>query len=212
MPVRNVVRVSVADTHYHVYNRGHNKDLLFIDQEDYEFFQFLLQRCFGSEQLKSHDGRAFPWFGDRVRLNAFCLMPNHFHLLLYQGEDEASLSKAMQSLATTYSMYFNKKHDRRGSVFESVFKSSIIMGDIYLQHITRYIHLNAKNYKQWEHSSYSDYQKIQSRAWVDTQPILELFDNRQQYLDFIDDYTELHDQLSQLKHQLADYGQTYHTI
>lgn len=212
MPVRNVVRVQIANTFYHVYNRGHNKDLLFTDESDYEFFQFLLQRCFGPEQLKSNDGKIFPWFGDTIKLNAFCLMPNHFHLLLYQAEDETAVSKAMQSLGTTYSMYFNKKYQRRGSAFESVFKSSPIVNDSYLLHITRYIHLNPREYKHWKYSSYSDYLAATTRHWIDCDQILEMFDSRQQYVAFVDDYVELRDELSSLKHELADHGDTYHII
>lgn len=166
MPVRNVVRYQAPNTFYHVYNRGHNKDLLFADAHDYQYFRFLLERCFGPAQLKSQDAKPFPWFGDRVVINAFCLMPNHFHLLLHQGGDETAISKAMQSLATTYSMYFNRKHQRRGSIFESVFKASPVFNDSYLQHITRYIHLNPKDYKNWPYSSYKDYLHKGNNQWM----------------------------------------------
>ena len=208
MPVRNVVRYKAPNTFYHVYNRGHNKNTLFADQQDYDYFVFLLKRCFGPEQIKSADGRLFPWFGDLITINAFCLMPNHFHLLLYQGEDESSLSRSMQSLATTYSMYFNKKYNKRGSIFESVFKASPILNERYLQHVTRYIHLNPKDFKNWRYSSYPDYIEKQSH-WLDTEPILKLFDNVKEYKEFIDDYVELRNELAELKYELADYAQTY---
>lgn len=209
MPVRNVVRYQAPDTYYHVYNRGHNKDSLFIDDQDYEYFVFLLRRCYGPVQVKSSDGRPFPWFGDQIRLNAFCLMPNHFHLLLYQGADVTALSKSMQSLATTYSMYFNKKYQRRGSIFESVFKASPILNDSYLQHITRYIHLNPKEFASWRYSSYQDYTGTYARDWVDAGPILALFAKPEQYRAFAEDYIGLRDELDILKHQLADHGETY---
>lgn len=209
MPVRNVVRYQSPDTFYHVYNRGHNKDTLYEDPEDYTFFEFLLERCFGPRQLKAQDGRLYPWFGDKIVLRAFCLMPNHFHLLLRQYEDESAVSRAMQSLATTYSMYFNKKYKKRGSIFESAFKASPILNDSYLQHITRYIHLNPKDYATWEHSSYADYLGRGSHSWVNCSEMLDLFDNLEQYKQFVDDYKALHDELSDLKYELADYGTTY---
>ncbi|MGH7237391.1 MAG: transposase, partial [Candidatus Saccharimonadales bacterium] len=210
MPVRNVVRVQLANTFYHVYNRGHNKDLLFLYEADYAFFEFLLLRCFGLEQSKNAEGMLLPWFGDRVQLNAFCLIPNHFHLLLYQAEDETAISSAMQSLATTYTVYFNKKHNRRGSAFESVFKSVLISSDSYLQHISCYIHLNPNNYKSWQHSSYSDYKNPASRSWIASEPILKMFDSRSQYLNFVDDYKSLRDEISNLKQNLADHAETCH--
>lgn len=211
MPVRNVIRYQAPNTFYHVYNRGHNRDLLFSDEEDYAFFEWLLERCYGAVQLKNKEGKPFPWFGDEVTLHAFCLMPNHFHLLLHQGEDEGRLSKSMQSLATTYSMYFNKKYDRRGSIFESVFKAAPILNQSYLQHITRYIHLNPKDFKGWPYSSYMDYLGSGVHGWVSVDRILSIFDSRGQYKQFIDDYEDLHDELDRLKRELADYGSTYYT-
>jgi len=210
MPVRNVIRYQIPNAFYHVYNRGHNKDLLFVDNDDYQFFLFLLKRCFGPVQLERQKGKPFPWFGDKIVLNAFCLMPNHFHLLLHQADDETAISSVMQSLATTYSMYFNRKYKRRGSIFESVFKASPIFNDSYLQHITRYIHLNPKNYKAWRHSSYHDYLSAGGNYWVAKQDILGLFDGLEQYKAFVDDYVGLRDELASLKHELADHGSTYY--
>ncbi len=208
MPVRNVVRYQAADTNYHVYNRGHNASKVFVENDDYLYFEFLLQRCFGPKQLKTKDNKLFPWFGDKVSLVAFCLMPNHFHLLLYQGDHTTALSKAMQSLATTYSMYFNRKYGRRGSIFESVFKSCLVANDSYLLHITRYIHLNPKDHKHWRYSSYGDYIN-RPRDWVKTNEILTMFDSSKEYEQFMDDYKDLKNEIDDLKYQLADYATTH---
>jgi putative transposase len=210
VPVRNVVRYQAPNTFYHVYNRGHNRELLFSDGEDYTFFMWLLERCYGPVQLKSKDDKLFPWFGDQVSLHSFCLMPNHFHLLMHQGDDTGMLSKSMQSLATTYSMYFNKKYKRRGSIFESVFKASPILNESYLQHITRYIHLNPKDFKNWPHSSYGDYLGRSSHSWVISDRILSAFDSTDQYKQFVDDYVDLRNELEALKYELADHRQTYY--
>jgi hypothetical protein len=137
-------------------------------------------------------------------------MPNHFHILLYQKDDETALSKSMQSLATTYSMYFNKKYHRRGSTFESVFKASPVLNESYLQHITRYIHLNPKGYKQWAYSSYKDYLGSGTHHWVKRKQILSLFDSTIHYEQFVDDYVGLRDELATLKYELADHGSTYY--
>jgi hypothetical protein len=103
-------------------------------------------------------------------------------------------------------MYFNKKYNRRGGVFESAFKASYILNDSYLLHITRYIHLNPDKYKQWRHSSYRDYSDPggRVRSWIDITPIMELFGSRQEYINFADDYKDMRDELEDLKRDLAD--------
>lgn len=209
MPTRNVVRVFTEDTFYHIYNRGHNRDLLFLDEQDYDFFISLLARCFGPEQVRDAKGKLLPWFGDLVSLNAFCLMPNHFHLLLHQHESETAISKAMQSLGTTYSMYFNKKYQKRGTVFESVFKSCTIYNDMYLQHITRYIHLNPKSYRTYPYSTYQAYLGKLEYQWVKKEEILRLFSSVEEYAQFVTDYEALIKELSSIKYELADHGEAF---
>ena len=73
-------------------------------------------------------------------------MGNHFHLLLYQVT-ESGVRELMTSVLTAYTMYFNKRHKRRGPLFESTFKAVIVLEDTQLMHITRYIHLNHSHYK-----------------------------------------------------------------
>lgn len=209
MPVRNVVKYNSAYTYYHVYNRGHNKMSIYLDDEDYQFYQFLLMRSFGNGPVKRAGRGSYPWFGDLVSLSAYCLMPNHFHLLLHQKENTNGVAKAMHSIGTTYAMYFNRKYNKRGSLFESIYKSAPIMHDPYLQHITRYIHLNHSDYKTWPYSSYRDYLTELHRSWVDVAPILGLFSSRLEYAQFVNDYVSLKKVIDELKDILADNGETY---
>ncbi len=76
-----------------------------------------------------------------VNIGAYCLMPNHFHILITQIE-ENGISKFMQKLGTAYSMYYNKKYERTGGLFEGKFKSQHLDTDRYLKYIFSYIHLN----------------------------------------------------------------------
>ena len=71
-------------------------------------------------------------------------MPNHIHLLVYQHQPQA-MAQFMRSVLTSYSRYFNKRYKRSGSLFESRYKASLISDDAYLEHISRYIHLNPGN-------------------------------------------------------------------
>jgi putative transposase len=84
-----------------------------------------------------------------VSIGAYCLMPNHFHLLLTPLVD-GGISKFMLKLQTGYSMYFNKKNDRVGALFQGVFKSQHMDDDIYLRYIYSYIHLNPAKLKNSE--------------------------------------------------------------
>ena len=80
-------------------------------------------------------------FAGDIELLAYCLMPNHFHLLIKQNNKD-SISKFMRCIATNYSMYFNKRYDRIGSLFQGIYKAILIKNDNYLLHLTIYIHLN----------------------------------------------------------------------
>lgn len=153
MPSRNVAKVYLPDTFYHVYNRGWNLTKIFRDEEDYNHFEALLARHISPEPVKDRKGREYPHYHDEIQLNAYCLMENHFHLLVYQ-RDETALTDLMRSVLVAYTMYHNKKYRQRGKVFESTYKAVPIHSDEKLMHITRYIHLNRSEYRTWKHGSY----------------------------------------------------------
>jgi putative transposase len=124
MPVRQ--SIFAAQSFYHIYNRGHNKQAIFLHYKDYARYLKRLE-----EFLQKHD----------ITLLAYCLMPNHIHLLFLQNNEE-SPDKLMHQLHTAYSMYFNKKYERVGSVFQGRFKAKKVDSEEYLLHVSRYIHLN----------------------------------------------------------------------
>ena len=84
MPSKNVVKIYENNTYYHAYNRGVEKRTVFIDDEDYATFLGLLKRSLDEHPETDDKGREYRWLANDVELVAFCLMPNHFHLLLYQ--------------------------------------------------------------------------------------------------------------------------------
>jgi putative transposase len=133
---------------YHVYNRGTDKRVIFQDTSDYQRFQSLLYLLNTEESinirdvLKRKDGPyALEFDKQLVSIGAYCLMPNHFHLLL-SPKTETSLSLFMQKIATSYSMYFNRRYERTGSLFEGKFKAEFVNEDRYLKYLYSYIHLN----------------------------------------------------------------------
>ena len=141
------------DEYFHVYNRGNSKQDIFLNPSDFERFISLLYISNTSEHfnvreiLKSHhDVYEIERKDTLVRLSAFCLMNNHFHLLV-SPIVEGGLSKFMLKLATGYSMYFNTKYERTGSLFEGRFKAKHADTDEYLKYLFSYIHLNPVTYK-----------------------------------------------------------------
>ena len=203
MPSRNVTKQQVPDSYYHVYARGSNKQKIFLEDADYKYFLSLFDRYLSDNPATSKTGEIYPHYSDEVDILAYCLMTNHFHLLIYQ-HDLPYLEKFMRSLMTSYSRYFNLKYKRTGPVFESRYKAALIDHDIYLQHISRYIHLNPRSWETYKYSSLSFYRSAGEPYWLKTKDILDIFDSRQDYLTFVADYEEMRDMLGEIKYQLAD--------
>jgi putative transposase len=132
---------------YHIYNRGNSKQIIFKDAQDYSRFVGLLYACNSIKKLHVADiGIRKNFFDlDReeclVAIGAYVLMPNHFHILLTPLV-EGGVSLFMQKVSTAYSMYFNKKYERTGGLFEGKFKSRHAGDDRYLKYLFSYIHLN----------------------------------------------------------------------
>lgn len=205
MPSRNVVKQDAPESYYHVYARGASKQDIFIVPDDFEFFINLFARYLSNEPVQDRAGIAYPHYAVDVKLLAYCLMGNHFHLLLYQVDQQA-MARLMKSIMTSYSRYFNFKYKRSGALFESTYKASRIENDAYLQHITRYIHLNPRYWKRYPYSSYTWYAAEEHcrPEWLHTTPILDLFASQTAYTEFVADYEEQKEIMDVLKFELAD--------
>jgi putative transposase len=146
---RNPV-LSVGE-YYHIYNRGTDKRTIFIDTHDYKRFFALMYICNNRAPVNIVDhfrkGRSFVELfqiereDQLVDIGAYCLMPNHFHFLIRE-KTEGGIQKFMTKLSTGYSMYFNKKNERTGALFESRYKVKHADTDEYLKYLFAYIHLN----------------------------------------------------------------------
>jgi putative transposase len=203
MPSRNVLKEDVAETFYHVYFRGGNRSRIFREAADFEKMLRLFARYLSLEEVKNSAGLSFPNYYNKLVLVSFCLMSNHVHLLLYQRQQHA-MTEFMRSLLTSYSMYFNKKYKRSGPLFESRYKASMITDDSYLEHITRYIHLNPRQWRDYEYSSLPYYLHQVTDEWIKPDRILELFSTPTEYLAFVEDYEQNKEMLDILKHELAN--------
>lgn len=138
-----------VDEWYHCYTRGIDQRSTFEDTGDFERFRELL---YLANDVKAVDRNLYGnllhkdvFIRQRVRplvsIGAYCLMPNHYHILLKEIE-EGGISKFMQKVGTGYVMYFNTKNERVGNLFIKPFRSKHIGTDRYLRHVAQYIHLN----------------------------------------------------------------------
>jgi len=173
---------------YHVFNRGNNFEQIFFNQQNYHFF------------LK----RLLQYFDNKINLVAYCLMPNHYHLLVEILQD-GYLQKAMQKFSTSYTKAINKEQSRVGHLFQGRYKSKLIPNNNYLLHLSRYIHLNpvkaglAKKPEDWLFSSYLDFADKRKSEYINHEIITSQF---QDYQNFVTSFQE--EQNYYLKDMLFD--------
>lgn len=142
---RRQVKFAIGN-YYHVYNRGNNRQQIFFEEANYIYFL---------KQLRHHLTEK------GVNIVAYCLMPNHYHLLIYLQTDQ--LSRLMQSFNVSYTKAINKRYERTGSLFQGQFQAIHVNTTEYLLLLTRYIHLNpveagfVEKAEDWDFSSYQEY-------------------------------------------------------
>jgi REP element-mobilizing transposase RayT len=175
------LRVEYAGAFYHVMNRGNAGDFLFQSKKERERFVECLENAVERFSLKIH---------------AYCLMGNHYHLLI--ETIEPNLSRAMQWIQVSYAAYFNRKRNRVGHLFMGRFKSILIDADTYLLELSRYIHLNpvraklVENPADYTWSSYGAFiGKRKAPEWLETEWLLSQFGRTtrtagKNYRDFVE--------------------------
>ncbi|MEG4056919.1 MULTISPECIES: transposase [unclassified Microcoleus] len=167
-----------AGNYYHVYNRGNNRQLIFFERENYIYFL---------RQLRNH------LIIHGVDIIAYCLMPNHYHLLVYLQTDD--FSKLMQSFTLSYAKAINKRYQRVGSLFQGRFQAIHVDGEDYLLHLTRYIHLNpvcaniVEKTEDWEFSSYQEYIDLRQGSLPKIDGVRSQFFSADAYRDFLEGST-----------------------
>lgn len=191
---------------YHIYNRGVEKRLIFINDHDrWRFVTLLLllqgesdtdkiSRLVSLVQHRMLGNKVFKKVLDNkyVELISFCLMPNHFHLILREIQG-GGISKFMQRLLNAYTKYFNICHRRNGHLFGGRFQAAHVDTNEYLLYLSAYLHLNPRELKFWRGlevdymwSSFQDF-VVQNRWGNFLKPdiILEQFDSGKEYKKFI---------------------------
>jgi putative transposase len=165
----------LANHYYHVYNRGCNRERIFVRAGNYVF---LLRQA-----------KAFlPDYG--LTIIAYCLMPNHYHFL-FRVEEDGSLSPFIQRLFNSYTQAFNREQGREGTLFQGRAKSVLVDTDEYVLHLCRYIHLNpvlaglVSHPARWPYSNYLEWIGQRSGTLIDRDFVQQYFSTPGEYEAFV---------------------------
>lgn len=207
--------------YYHIFNRGVAQQNIYLDKQDYEFFLYRFKENLFPQRFKhspedGHQGsrshtpyirKTLP--ADAFNIICYCLMPNHFHLVIKQNL-LVPVSKLILKVCTAYSKYFNKKYGRVGSLFQDKFKAVLVANDSYLLWLSAYIHNNPRtgglveNLNNWQWSSYLDYIGERSGNLCQKDIILNNFKTFYEYKDFItESYVKIKER-KDISHLLLD--------
>ena len=218
MPYR--ITPLVNNEYYHIYNRGVASQPVYLIKNDYERFisclNFYLYVNFPFKlstllQLTQEErGKVLSGLADTkvrfVELIAFCLMPNHFHLLIRQ-ETEGGISKFLKLITDSYTRYFNIRHDRVGPLFQGAFKAVHVGSNEQLLHLSRYIHLNPlvsfvvreEKFLDYAWSSFRHYIKT-DHGPINPDIVLNQFRTSKDYIKFVLDQEDYAKKLERIKH------------
>lgn len=215
MPSPHTVRSFAPNQHYHVYNRGIEKRKIFLDDEDYRMLKYYLFIYLAPQNEVLEKYPHLPLrlkarnLSKDLELLSYCLMPNHFHLLVGQ-QSQNGISKLMKQLFDAYTRYFNTKYRRVGSLLQGRFKAALIESEDLLLHLSRYIHLNpvvadlVKNPKDYEWSSYLTYTGIRKENFCNEKSIIAFFSNIKKYESFVEDQIGYAKELGKIKHLIIE--------
>ena len=167
-------RVFAAGLLYHVIVRGNQRRKTFRHDDDYQAYL---------DRLEKYRAQC------QVRIYAYCLMPNHVHLLVETGS--TPLAKFMQGLQQSYTQYFNQRYRKVGHLFQGRYKAIICERDKYLLALVRYIHLNGVRAKlatrpeRYRYSGHNSYLRNETDKIVETTAVLKLMGGKKAYERFV---------------------------
>jgi putative transposase len=200
---KNSRKTYLENGYYHIYNRGVEKRIIFLDQQDYGvFLSYLKEYLLPKNEKELYEQLSDPQISSRekdkilkaLRMNnfageitllAYCLMPNHFHFFVKQ-RSMGAIDSFMNSLALRYTMYFNRKYKRVGHLYQGVYKAVLIENESQFLHLSRYIHRQAlrlqdlvlrdlRDLRESQPCSYLEYLGKRKTEWVYPEEILAYF-------------------------------------
>lgn len=209
------------DQIYHIYNRSIERKSIFTTKWEYQrsldtlnYYHFSnLPFRFSYLQKLNKDIREKILFeinegkDKLLEIIAFCLMPNHFHFMVKQIQNNGII-KFVSKFSNSYTKYFNTKHKRKGPLFEGIFQANLVETEEQLVHLSRYIHLNPtssyiipqKDLLDYEWSSLPEYLNLKNKTICNKELVLNLFSSVADYKKFVLDQISYAQELDKIKH------------
>ena len=174
MPVKSLILPLEQGSYYHIYNRGNNKDKLFYTQEDYEFF------------LRKY----FHYLGEYVITYAYCLLPNHFHFLIYikTNTEYPAVTNQFRKLFICHSRRINYQRRRHGCLLTRNYRREKADSESYLRNLILYIHYNpirhgvSRNILHYPYSSFGQFINVRPIK-VEKNEVIDWFDGYSKFLE-----------------------------
>ncbi len=231
MPSKYYQRLFTPNYHYHLYNRGAHKQNIFQEENDYIAYTDILKyyhrfpqgkpqswlerhQSYQSHRDNTAPPRKVPNLAEPIsssfQIVAFCLMPNHFHLLIKQITSPIppnNLTNFMRRTSITYAMYYNNKYQHSGTLFQGKYKNILVEHEPQLIHLTKYIHRNPLAFlpknklANYPHSSYTHYLNQKTHKWLSSNEILSFFSQKHpqlNYQHFVEETADDHEHLTDL--------------
>lgn len=209
----------VTGEYYHIFNRGNDKRNIFTQPRDYRrflqtfyYYKFTGPKPSFSKFAKSDLNSFKPDSAKKlIDILCYCLMPNHFHFLIKQLQDNG-VSIFLSQISNSYTKYFNTKYTRVGALLQGAFKAVRIETEAQLIHVSRYIHLNpvvsglVKKPEEYKWSSYLEY-ITQNPFFCSINEVMSLFSSPQKYQEFVEAWIDYGITLEILKHRTIDINE-----
>lgn len=166
------------NTFHHLYNRGVERNKIFLDEGDYQYFLKKLRKY--KEECS-------------INMNCYCLLPNHFHLFVKQMTDDFPIGRFISNLTNSYTKGINKKYGRAGVLFEGRTSNRLITDDDYFWELCKYILTNpvkaglVNKPEDWKYSSARKYFGIAEDFFTDEKEILNKFKSPNEFISFINE-------------------------
>ncbi|OGE28868.1 hypothetical protein A2867_02900 [Candidatus Daviesbacteria bacterium RIFCSPHIGHO2_01_FULL_40_11] len=211
MPSKYIVRNFTENSYCYVFNQGVERRDIFLEDKDYRFFQTYLFIYLKPLKVVLEKHPDLPIrlhsknLSSEVELVAYCLMPNSFHLLLKQ-KTKYGISKLMKQITNAYTLFFNQKNKRSGSLMQGRFKAVGVTDDNLLIQILRYIHLKpvaagiTSDLESYQWSSYADYMGKENELPCSKEKMLSYFKSIGDFEKFHTDQADYSKELEKIKH------------
>ncbi len=184
-------RVLLPNSTYHVFNRGDEKKAIFRDIDDYDRFLNSFATLLAPEPVRDQQRRLVEPFDGDISVIAYALMPNHFHLVIHQRDEDDAISRFMARALTGYTMYFNRRYGRKGKLYEGRFHDELLPTAQAIRNEIVYVHRNPdeplRAGRLTSHELYMGRKANREAHWCRADLGLKLFKSRAHYVEHLHD-------------------------